>query len=59
MGARPLVGSGGYTAAVLNTPQRTHHNFASMKITRIKSYSVQGESGRGYFIVRVDTDAGH
>ena len=30
-----------------------------MKVTGIKSYSVAGESGRGYFIVRVDTDAGH
>ena len=30
-----------------------------MKVTGIKSYSVAGESGRGYFVVRVDTDAGH
>jgi galactonate dehydratase len=30
-----------------------------MKVTKITSYSVQGETGRGYFIVRVDTDAGH
>ena len=30
-----------------------------MKVTQIKSYSVQGESGRSYFIIRVDTDAGH
>jgi galactonate dehydratase len=30
-----------------------------VKVTQIKSYSVQGESGRAYFIVRVDTDAGH
>jgi L-alanine-DL-glutamate epimerase-like enolase superfamily enzyme len=30
-----------------------------MKVTKITSYSVQGESGRGYFIVKVDTDAGH
>ncbi|MEX0761196.1 MAG: mandelate racemase/muconate lactonizing enzyme family protein [Dehalococcoidia bacterium] len=29
-----------------------------MKVTEIKSYSVQDESGRAYFIVRVDTDAG-
>ena len=30
-----------------------------MKVTKITSYSVEGESGRGYFIVKVDTDAGH
>ena len=30
-----------------------------MKVTQIKAYSVQGESGRDYFIVRVETDAGH
>jgi galactonate dehydratase len=30
-----------------------------MKVTKITSYSVRGETGRGYFIVRVDTDAGH
>ncbi len=30
-----------------------------MKVTKITSYSVQGESGRGYFVVKVDTDAGH
>ncbi len=30
-----------------------------MKVTGIKSYSVAGESGRRYFVVRVDTDAGH
>ena len=29
-----------------------------MKVTQIRSFSVRGESGRGYFIVRVDTDAG-
>ena len=30
-----------------------------MKITQIRSFSVQDEDGRGYMIVRVDTDAGH
>ncbi|MDP6667131.1 MAG: mandelate racemase/muconate lactonizing enzyme family protein [Dehalococcoidia bacterium] len=30
-----------------------------MKVTQIRSYSIKGETGRGYFIVRVDTDAGH
>ena len=29
-----------------------------MKVTNIKSMSIQGEEGRGYFIVKVDTDAG-
>jgi L-alanine-DL-glutamate epimerase-like enolase superfamily enzyme len=30
-----------------------------MKVTQIRSYSVQDEGGRVYMIVRVDTDAGH
>jgi galactonate dehydratase len=30
-----------------------------MKVTQIRSFSVQDEGGRGYMIVRVDTDAGH
>ena len=29
-----------------------------MKVTQIRSFPVQDEAGRGYFIVRVDTDAG-
>ena len=29
-----------------------------MKVTEIKSMSIQGEEGRGYFIVKVETDAG-
>ena len=30
-----------------------------MKVTQIRSFSVQDEGGRAYMIVRVDTDAGH
>ena len=30
-----------------------------MKVTQIRSFSVQDEGGRPYLIVRVDTDAGH
>jgi L-alanine-DL-glutamate epimerase-like enolase superfamily enzyme len=30
-----------------------------MKVTQIRSFPVQDTDGRGYFIVRVDTDAGH
>jgi len=30
-----------------------------MKVTQIRSFSVQDEGGRPYMIVRVDTDAGH
>ena len=29
-----------------------------MKVTQIRTFSVRDEEGRGYFIVRVDTDAG-
>jgi galactonate dehydratase len=29
-----------------------------MKVTQIRSFPVQDEAGRGYFVVRVDTDAG-
>ena len=29
-----------------------------MKVTAIKPYSVQGEGGRGYYIVKVETDEG-
>ena len=29
-----------------------------MKVTEIKSMSIQGEEGRGYFLVKVETDAG-
>ena len=29
-----------------------------MKVTRITSFPVRDDQGRGYFIVRVDTDAG-
>ncbi len=30
-----------------------------MKVTKIRSFSVAGEIGNSYFIVRVDTDSGH
>ena len=30
-----------------------------MKVTQIRSFSVEDEGGRNYMIVRVDTDAGH
>ena len=29
-----------------------------MKVTRITSFPVRDDQGRGYFVVRVDTDAG-
>ena len=29
-----------------------------MKVTQVRSFPVQDDEGRGYFIVRVDTDAG-